>query len=57
MEMGSGSTKAPLVIAQNVLFHLSPSHATTAFENLVSLMTPRAVLLMEGMDFSACGRS
>jgi len=42
--------KAPLVIAQNVLFHLSPSNATTAFENLVSLMTPRAVLLLEGMD-------
>jgi len=42
--------KAPLVIAQNVLFHLSPSQATTAFENLVSLMTPRAVLLVEGMD-------
>ncbi|MEY4582028.1 MAG: hypothetical protein RL701_6731 [Pseudomonadota bacterium] len=42
--------KAPLVIAQNVLFHLSPTHATTAFENLVSLMTPRAVLLLEGMD-------
>lgn len=42
--------KAPLVIAQNVLFHLSPENATTAFENLVSLMTPRAVLLLEGMD-------
>jgi chemotaxis protein methyltransferase CheR len=42
--------KAPLVIAQNVLFHLSPAHATTAFENLVSLMTPHAVLLLEGMD-------
>lgn len=42
--------KAPLVIAQNVLFHLSPAHATTAFENLVSLMTPRGVLLVEGMD-------
>lgn len=42
--------KAPLVIAQNVLFHLSPAHATTAFENLLSLMAPRAVLLLEGMD-------
>jgi len=41
---------APLVIAQNVLFHLSPPQATTAFENLVSLMTQRAVLLIEGMD-------
>jgi chemotaxis protein methyltransferase CheR len=41
---------APLVIAQNVLFHLSPPRATTAFENLVSLMAPRSVLLMEGMD-------
>jgi chemotaxis protein methyltransferase CheR len=43
-------SKAPLVIAQNVLFHLSAPHATTAFENLVSLMTPRSVLLLEGMD-------
>jgi chemotaxis protein methyltransferase CheR len=42
--------KAPLVIAQNVLFHLTPAQATQAFENLVSLMTPRAVLLLEGMD-------
>ena len=42
--------QAPLVIAQNVLFHLTPSQATTAFENLVSLMTPRAALLVEGMD-------
>jgi chemotaxis methyl-accepting protein methylase len=42
--------KAPLVIAQNVLFHLSPANATAAFENLVSLLTPRAVLLLEGMD-------
>lgn len=43
-------SKAPLVIAQNVLFHLSPSQATTALENLVTLMMPRAVLLLEGMD-------
>jgi chemotaxis methyl-accepting protein methylase len=42
--------KAPLVIAQNVLFHLSPANATIAFENLVSLTTSRAVLLLEGMD-------
>jgi chemotaxis protein methyltransferase CheR len=43
-------SEAPLVIAQNVLFHLSPAHATTAFENLTSLMAPRSVLLLEGMD-------
>lgn len=42
--------KAPLVIAQNVLFHLPPPQATTAFENIVSLMTPHAALLLEGMD-------
>jgi chemotaxis protein methyltransferase CheR len=41
---------APVVIAQNVLFHLSPANATTAFQNLLSLMTSRAVLLLEGMD-------
>ena len=42
--------QSPLVIAQNVLFHLSPEDTAAAFDNLLSLMTPRAALLIEGMD-------
>ena len=42
--------RAPLVIAQNVLFHLTPEDTARAFENLVSLMAPRSVLLIEGMQ-------
>lgn len=42
--------QAPLVVAQNVLFHLSPDDAERAFDNLVSLAAPRSVLMVEGMD-------
>ena len=42
--------QAPLVIAQNVLFHLTPEDTARAFDNLVSLMTPRGALLIEGMQ-------
>lgn len=42
--------QSPLVIAQNVLFHLTPEDTARAFDNLVSLMAPRAVLLIEGMQ-------
>ena len=42
--------QAPLVIAQNVLFHLTPEDTTRAFDNLISLMAPRGVLLIEGMQ-------
>ena len=42
--------QSPLVIAQNVLFHLTPEDTASAFENLVSLMAPRGALLIEGMQ-------
>lgn len=41
---------ASLVLAQNVLFHLSPDMARIAFDNLVAMLAPRAVLFIEGMD-------
>lgn len=41
---------APLVLAQNVLFHLSPDEARIAFDNLYAMLAPRAALLIEGMD-------
>jgi chemotaxis methyl-accepting protein methylase len=41
---------ADIVVAQNVLFHLDPPVATSAFENLYGLLKPRSVLLVEGMD-------
>lgn len=42
--------QSPIVVAQNVLFHLTPENAERAFENLLTLMTPDGVLLIEGMD-------
>ncbi len=42
--------QAPLVIAQNVLFHLKPADAAEAFVNIVNLTTPRGVIMVEGMD-------
>ncbi|WP_397543191.1 CheR family methyltransferase [Roseovarius salis] len=42
--------RSPLVVAQNVLFHLAPDDVAKAFDNLVGLMAPRAVLLIEGMQ-------
>ena len=47
---------APIVIAQNVLFHLAPDDATNAFSNLVGLLAPRAVLLVEGMELDLRAR-
>lgn len=41
---------ADIVVAQNVLFHLSPGDATTAFANLCRQLKPRGVLMIEGMD-------
>jgi len=41
---------APLVLAQNVLFHLSPANARIAFDNLYNMLQDRGVLLVEGMD-------
>ena len=42
--------QAPIVIGQNVLFHLKPEDSSIAFANLVSLTEPGGVLLVEGMD-------
>jgi chemotaxis protein methyltransferase CheR len=41
---------ASLVLAQNVLFHLSPDKARIAFDNLYKMLAPRAALLIEGTD-------
>jgi len=41
---------ADIVMAQNVLFHLSPADATIAFENCLQFLRARAALLIEGMD-------
>lgn len=41
---------APLVIAQNVLFHLKPEDAARAFANLVQLTASGGVMMVEGMD-------
>jgi chemotaxis protein methyltransferase CheR len=43
---------ADVVVAQNVLFHLSPSQARRAFENIARFLKPRSVLLVEGMDLA-----
>ncbi|WP_170844710.1 CheR family methyltransferase [Aliiruegeria lutimaris] len=42
--------QAPLVVAQNVLFHLPPDLAADALRNLYSLTKPGGALLIEGMD-------
>ena len=41
---------ADLVLAQNLFFHLAPAEARTAFDNVVSLLKPRAALFIEGFD-------
>lgn len=43
-------SSADIVLAQNVLFHLEPPAARQAFENIVGLLKPHAVLFVEGMD-------
>lgn len=42
--------EAPMVVAQNVLFHFAPGDAAVAFANLVDLTQAPGVLLVEGMD-------
>ena len=49
-ELVSRFGTAPLVIAQNVLFHLTPEDAAKAFSNLVQLTAPGGVMMVEGMD-------
>jgi len=39
----------PLVVAQNVLFHLPPEACEQAFASLVGLMAPRGALMVAGM--------
>jgi chemotaxis protein methyltransferase CheR len=41
---------ADIVTAQNVLFHLKPNDARKAFDNIVKLLRPKSVLLLDGMD-------
>ncbi|HTV24911.1 MAG TPA: CheR family methyltransferase [Polyangiaceae bacterium] len=41
---------ADIVTSQNVLFHLKPVDARKAFNNIVRLVRPKGVLLIDGMD-------
>jgi chemotaxis methyl-accepting protein methylase len=41
---------ADIVLAQNVLFHMPSDLARQAFANIIGLLSPGAVLLIEGMD-------
>jgi chemotaxis protein methyltransferase CheR len=41
---------ADIVTSQNVLFHLKPKDARRAFNNIVKLLRPKSVLLLDGMD-------
>lgn len=41
---------ADIVTAQNVLFHLRPDDAREAFSNIVRLLRPTSVLMIDGMD-------
>ena len=41
---------ADIVTSQNVLFHLKPVDARKAFNNIVRLLRPKGVLLLDGMD-------
>jgi len=41
---------ADIVTAQNVLFHLQPKDARSAFRNIVQFLKPRSALFVEGMD-------
>jgi chemotaxis methyl-accepting protein methylase len=43
-------SQADVVTSQNVLFHLKPKDARKAFNNIVRLLRPKAVLLVDGMD-------
>jgi chemotaxis methyl-accepting protein methylase len=41
---------ADIVFAQNFLVHMKPKTATRAFNNIYSLLNPKAVLFVDGMD-------
>lgn len=49
-ELGSRFQSADIVVAQNVLFHLSPDLAASAFRNITQFLKPKSVLLIDGMD-------
>ncbi|HEU4603543.1 MAG TPA: CheR family methyltransferase [Steroidobacteraceae bacterium] len=39
-----------IVVAQNVLFHMPPEIARSAFRNVVRFLKPRSVLFLDGME-------
>ena len=41
---------ADIVFAQNVLFHLEPADAVTAFHNVLGLLKDRSALFIDGME-------
>jgi chemotaxis methyl-accepting protein methylase len=49
-ELAKKLPAADIVTAQNVLFHLKPNDARKAFDNIVKLLRPKSVLLIDGMD-------
>jgi chemotaxis protein methyltransferase CheR len=49
-ELSKKLASADIVTAQNVLFHLKPNDARKAFDNIVKLLKPKSVLLVDGMD-------
>lgn len=49
-ELSKKFAPADIVTAQNVLFHLKPHDARKAFGNIVKLLRPKSVLLLDGMD-------
>jgi chemotaxis methyl-accepting protein methylase len=49
-ELSKKFAAADIVTAQNVLFHLKPNDARRAFDNIVKLLRPTSVLLIDGMD-------
>jgi chemotaxis protein methyltransferase CheR len=49
-ELSKQFSSADIVTAQNVLFHLKPNDARKAFNNIIKLLRPKAVLMIDGMD-------
>lgn len=41
---------ADIVVAQNVLFHMPPDLARSAFESILRFLKPRAALFLDGME-------
>lgn len=49
-ELGQRFEPADIVVAQNVLFHMTPDDAKRAFENIIGLLKPHSVLFLDGTE-------